>query len=308
VIGAPAGAAGLSTARAEEPQRKPASGAVVYAARMPEIPELEAIRGFLGEHLSGKRVESVEPRIPPVFRTPMQELRELLPGDTFGEPLRHGKFLLFPLASGRVLAINPMLTGRFQYVPGEAKRHARTCLVIQMEGGRDLRYVDERLMGKVYFVPADQLERIPNWTENGPDLLDPKLTEDRWVQGIRKYRGRIKSVLTNAEFVQGIGNAYSDEILWEAQINPFTPRTELSEDDLRRLYRAAKDVMAWATPLARERMVKGDTLDYEERRDFLRVHRLGGQPCPRCGSPISEITANQRITSFCRTCQPGFVR
>jgi formamidopyrimidine-DNA glycosylase len=52
-------------------------------------------------------------------------------------------------------------------------------------------------------------------------------------------------------------------------------------------------------------MVKGDVLDYEERRDFMRVHRLGGKPCPRCGSAISEITANQRITSFCRTCQPG---
>jgi formamidopyrimidine-DNA glycosylase len=63
--------------------------------------------------------------------------------------------------------------------------------------------------------------------------------------------------------------------------------------------------MAWATPLARDRMVKGDLLDYEERRDFVRVHRRGGQPCPRCGAAISEITANQRITSYCRTCQPG---
>jgi formamidopyrimidine-DNA glycosylase len=63
--------------------------------------------------------------------------------------------------------------------------------------------------------------------------------------------------------------------------------------------------MAWAAPLARAAMVKDGTLDYEERRDFLRVHRRGGQPCPRCGMTISEITANQRITSFCRGCQPG---
>jgi formamidopyrimidine-DNA glycosylase len=96
----------------------------------------------------------------------------------------------------------------------------------------------------------------------------------------------------------------ADEILWEAQINPYLPKTKLSEVDLRRLYRAALAVMAWATPLVRASMVKGDTLDYEERRDFMRVHRLGGHPCPRCGSNITEITANQRITSFCRTCQP----
>jgi len=272
---------------------------------MPEIPELEAIRGFFNGHIAGRRIESLETRIPPVFRTPAKELRETLPGDTFGTVLRHGKFLLFGLASERVLAINPMLTGRFQYLEPKAKLHAKTCLVLTIEGGMHLRYVDERLMGKVYLVPLTNLAMIPNWSTNGPDLLDPALTEDAWMAALKRYRGQIKSILTNAEFVQGIGNAYSDEILWEAQINPFTPRTKLSEDDQRRLYRAAHRVMEWATPLVAGAMVKGETLDYEERRDFMRVHRLGGKPCPRCGSNITEITANQRITSFCRTCQPG---
>jgi formamidopyrimidine-DNA glycosylase len=272
---------------------------------MPEIPELEAIRGFFNEQLPGRRIETVQTRIPPVFRTPASELRETLPGDTFGELVRHGKFVLFPLASGRVLAINPMLTGRFQYLEPKTKLAAKTCLVLGVEGGRDLRYADDRLMGKVYLVPADRLDAIPNWATNGPDLLDPALSEDRWLEAIKKYRGAIKSVITNAEFVQGIGNAYSDEILWAAMINPYTPRPKLSDEDLRGLYRCALEVMAWATPLARERMVKGDNLDYDERRDFVRVHRRGGSPCPRCGTEISEITANQRITSFCRQCQPG---
>lgn len=270
---------------------------------MPEIPELEAIRGFFTAQIAGKAIAGAQVRIPHVFRTPAQEFREL-PGDVFGEVQRHGKFLLFPLASGRVLAINPMLTGRFQYVERETKLRAKTCLVLDIAGGRSFRYSDERLMGKLYLVPLERLDHIPNWATNGPDLLDPSLTEDEWVARIRKYRGQIKNVLTNAEFVQGIGNAYSDEILWEARINPYTPRTKLSEDELRALYRAAMAVMAWATPLVREAMVKDGVLDYEERRDFMRVHRLGGKPCPRCGTTISEITANQRITSFCRTCQP----
>jgi formamidopyrimidine-DNA glycosylase len=272
---------------------------------VPEIPELEAIRGFFNDHLPGRTIGEVQTRIPPVFRTPAKELRETLPGDRFGDVLRHGKFLLFPLASARVLAINPMLTGRFQYVDAKKKLAAKTCLVVDVEEGRQLRYADDRLMGKVYLVPADALDTIPSWATNGPDLLDPALTEDSWVAGMKRYRGAIKGILTKAEFVQGIGNAYSDEILWEARINPYTAKTQLSEDDLRRLFRAAREVMAWATPLARERMVKDGQLDYEERRDFVRVHRRGGQPCPRCGSAISEITANQRITSFCRTCQPG---
>ena len=272
---------------------------------MPEIPELEAIRQFFNDHIAGRRIISAETRIPPVFRTPASELRETLPGDSFGPALRHGKFLLFPLASSRVLAINPMLTGRFQYVDPSRKPASKTCLVLGIEEGRSFRYADERLMGKVYLVPAEQLATIPNWATNGPDLMDPKLTAERWLEAIRKYRGQIKGVITNAEFVQGIGNAYGDEILWEAKINPYTPRTKLTEDELREIYEAARRVMAWASPLVKDAMVKGDTLDYEERRDFMRVHRLGGKSCPRCGSNISEITANQRITSFCRTCQPG---
>ncbi|MEP7215588.1 MAG: DNA-formamidopyrimidine glycosylase family protein [Anaerolineaceae bacterium] len=271
---------------------------------MPEIPELEAIRGYFNEQVSGRTIASCDARIPFVFRTPAQVLRDTLPGDHFGDVLRHGKFLLFSLASARVLAINPMLTGRFQYVDPKTKLRAKCCLVLGMEGGRSLRYSDERVMGKIYLVPNGQLSLIPNWSTNGPDLLDPALTEDIWLARTKKYRGQVKSMLTNAEFVQGIGNAYSDEILWEAKINPYIPRTGLSEEQLRALYRASHAVMDWATPLVRESMIKGSDLDYEERRDFMRVHRLGGKPCPRCGATISEITANQRVTSFCRTCQP----
>lgn len=272
---------------------------------MPEIPELEAIRDFFVAHLAGRTVVAVEARIPPVFRTPAQEIRDALPGDTFGEVMRHGKFLLFPLASGCVLAINPMLTGRFQFVSTQARVHRRACLVARLDDGHDLRYVDERLMGKVYLVSLDGLQGIPGWSTNGPDLLDAALTEDAWVARMRKYRGQVKGILTKAEFVQGIGNAYSDEILWEAGINPYTAKISLGEEDVRKLFRAARDVMAWAIPLARQAMVKDGLLDYDERRDFLRVHRRGGQPCPRCGTTISEITANQRVTSFCRRCQPG---
>ena len=272
---------------------------------MPEIPELEAIRGYFNERIVGRAIVSVETRIPVVFRAVTQELRDTLPGDRFGEVLRHGKFLLFPLASERILAINPMLTGRFQYVEPKQKKPAKTCLVLGVDDGRELRYGDDRLMGKIYLVGASQLGLIPNWDANGPDLLESSLTEDSWLARIKKYRGQIKSVITKAEFVQGIGNAYSDEILWEARINPYTARTSLSDDELRGLYQAARAVMAWATPLVRGAMQKGEALDYEERREFMRVHRLGGKPCPRCGATISEITANQRITSFCRTCQPG---
>jgi formamidopyrimidine-DNA glycosylase len=272
---------------------------------MPEIPELEAIRGYFNEFASGKRIVEATTRIPVVFRSGAKALSAGLAGKTLGEVTRHGKFLLFAVEPGHVMAINPMLTGRFQFVPGETKLRAKTCLVLRLEGSeRELRYSDERLMGKIYLLEAGQLSLIPNWDAGGPDLMDPSLDEDAWVERIKKYRGQIKGVLTKAEFVQGIGNAYADEILWEAKINPYRPRTRLSEEQLRELFRAARAVMTWATPLVRDSMVKDGVLDYEERRDFMHVHRLGGKPCPRCGHTISELTPNQRVTSFCRNCQP----
>ena len=113
----------------------------------------------------------------------------------------------------------------------------------------------------------------------------------------------IKGIITNHRFIAGIGNAYSDEILWEAGLHPYRKRTQLSPDEIGRLYTAIRAVFDWANPIVAE--VFEESLEYGEWREHLRVHRRGGQPCPRCGHRISEITAGQRITSFCRTCQPG---
>ena len=91
---------------------------------MPEIPDLEAIRAFLNERIIGVEITKAETYIPYIFRTPAVDVAAGLAGNRFGEVLRHGKFLLFGLADEQVLAINPMLTGRFQYVkPAAKKRH-----------------------------------------------------------------------------------------------------------------------------------------------------------------------------------------
>ncbi len=273
---------------------------------MPEVPDLEAIRKFFNRTISGKTIERVDTSIPVVIRLPRDEFVRLLTGDTLGDVHRHGKFLLFTLASGRVLIVNPMLTGRFTVAEPKVKRHARTCFLLGLEGDLELRYADQRLMGRVYVVEAEQLESVPQFAEMGPDVLSPALTEKVFAERLRKYSGQIKSILVNHKFVAGIGNAYSDEILWEARLHPYKKRTSLTDEDVSRLYHATRDVLEWAEPIVAEKMT--ESLDYSEWRDHLRVHRRGGQPCPRCGSTISEITAGQRITSFCRTCQPEMPR
>jgi len=268
---------------------------------MPEIPDLEAIRGFLNQRLPGVRIERAEFLIPVVFRVPKEEFVRTLEGNAFGETTRRGKFLLFGLTSGHLLVINAMLTGRFQYLPPETKRGARTCLVLGLANGHELRYRDDRVMGKIYLVTNDKLMTVPQFSEMGPDALE--VSPEEFAQRIRKFTGMIKNILVNLKFVAGIGNAYADEILVAAKLHPYRKRTTLADADIERLYIAMHKVFDWATPIVAEQM-RGE-LNYEERRDFLKVHRKGGEPCPVCGTRISEITAGQRITSFCRNCQPS---
>jgi len=268
---------------------------------MPEIPDLEAISGFLNRRLPGLRIERAQALIPVVFRVPKAEFEGALVGNVFGQTARRGKFLLFDLESGHRLVVNPMMTGRFQYVGPEEKRRAKTCMLLALSDGHELRYSDERLMGKVYLVPEEDLGQVPQFAEMGPDALDKDLTEEAFAQRLRRHNGMIKSILTNHKFVAGIGNAYADEILWAAGLHPYRKRPTLSEDDVHRLFEAIHSVLSWAIGIVAERMKDG--LVYGEVRDHLRVHRRGGERCPVCGTRISEITAGQRITSFCRNCQ-----
>jgi formamidopyrimidine-DNA glycosylase len=162
------------------------------------------------------------------------------------------------------------------------------------------------LMGKIYVVRADDIMSVPMFAEMGPDAL--AVTEQEFRERIRKHPGAIKNVLTNHKFIAGIGNAYSDEILFEARIQPFRKRSTMSDAEVGALYRAIGTVMERSIAIVSEKFRDG--LDYEEWRDHLKVHRKGGDGtnkqegrCPRCGTHITEITPNKRVTSYCRTCQ-----
>ena len=119
---------------------------------------------------------------------------------------------------------------------------------------------------------------------------------------MKPFRGEIKGILTRGEFVAGIGNAYADEILWAARLHPFRKRTQLTDEEVERLHEAISSTLLDA--IEKVRLDMKENID-QEPREFMAVHMKAGEPCPRCGTPISLISANQKITNFCRTCQPG---
>jgi formamidopyrimidine-DNA glycosylase len=136
--------------------------------------------------------------------------------------------------------------------------------------------------------------------ELGPDADDPALTVEAWRERIRKHPGELKSLLRNQAFVAGIGNAYSDEILHAARLSPFRKRSSLAPEEIDALYDATRSTMAHAIGILRKRVPP--TFETQVR-DFLAVHLRDGQPCPRCGTRISQVSSRGEATSYCRGCQ-----
>lgn len=268
---------------------------------MPEIPDLEAIRGFLEPRLRGNPVSSADLAVPWLVRTGAEGLQSLA-GHEFAAVRRYGKFLLFATDDERLLVVNPMLTGRFQWADATTRKRAGTCLTLVFEDGHHLRYADARRMGRWYLVPVDDLMTVPQFDELGPDALE--VDEETFVQRIRRHAGQIKSTMTNQKFIAGIGNAYSDEILWEAGLHPHRRRSTMDEADVRRLYHAMRSTLEWARPILEAEVAEGLYQSNEEWRAHLRVHRKGGEPCPRCGNEVKSQVRGGSETNYCLHCQP----
>lgn len=271
---------------------------------MPELPDLTVVAEELQARATDRPVVEASAPTPILVRATPADLAGLV-GSTLASATRRGKFLLLTFGRDghdvRILAANPMLAGRFWLLDdGSAKVRARTGLRLRLADGGELRYVDREMLGKLYLVPPDGLDAIPGWTEMGPDADDPALTLEAFRQRIRRHPGELKSLLRNSRFVAGIGNAYSDEILWEARLAPLRRRSTLGPDDVEQLYVAMRSVLADATERLRS-LVPPDI--HLQHREFLKVHLRGGEPCPRCGRVLRQIGGDE-ATTFCRGCQP----
>ena len=238
---------------------------------------------------------------------------------------RLGKMLDVALDRDRVV-VNPMLTGRLQLAWHGEKPPSGTAVELTIgprTGGPPadaaawtagaswlpgddaeviVRYRDPTQMGKVYLLPAGVDRVVPGLGpgEMGPDALDPALTLEVWRDRIRKHPGELKNLLRNQAFVAGIGNAYSDEILHAARLQPFRKRSSLAPEEIDELYAAMRSTLEASVQLLRQRVPP----TFEKQvRDHVAVHNRGGEACPRCGARITQVTAGGFATAYCRGCQ-----
>jgi formamidopyrimidine-DNA glycosylase len=274
---------------------------------MPELPELEALRIRLAPRLEGKLITAatVNPKKAHMLRYPVDHFALELPARRIVSLIRRGKHLSFGTELGvggseRWMVINPMLGGRFQMTDGSAPVPATEVFTIRIEGKQEMRYLDFRDMGRIYWVSDPETE-VPGWAQLGPEADSvPEMGFDVFRKRLRRFRDELKDLLRNQEFLAGIGNAYSDEILFEARLLPLRRRASLKPEDEEALFAAIPVVLKRAV----EAILSNPNYDESKQdRKFMAVHMKGGQTCPRCGHRISQIGSNREPLNFCRGCQ-----
>jgi formamidopyrimidine-DNA glycosylase len=289
---------------------------------VPELPDLAVVAEAFHAALAGRAITRAEAPAPLAVRGTPAELGALV-GQRLIGVRRRGKFVTFRLDRDAIV-VNAMLTGRFQLADPSTRRPTSTAVVLAFDGRMgpprdaarwtrgatwlpgdgvpvEVRYRDPSQMGKVYLLPAGADRPVAGLDPGqGPDADDPGLSLERWRERIRRHPGELKGLLRNQAFIAGIGNAYSDEILHAARLNPFRKRSSLAPEETDELYAATRATLATAIETLRARVPP--TFETQVR-DFLAVHLREGQPCPRCGTRISQVSSRGEATSWCRGCQ-----
>ncbi|MFI8100675.1 Fpg/Nei family DNA glycosylase [Streptomyces sp. NPDC086023] len=272
---------------------------------MPELPEVEALRDFLDEHLAGRVVERVWPAAVSVLKTYDPPLTALH-GRTAGPTARYGKFLA--LSFGDLHLVTHLARAgwlRWQdTLPATPPRPGKGPLALRLAleggGGFDLTEAGTQKRLAVYVVhdPAE----VPGIARLGPDPLAEGFDRAAFAALLTGERRQIKGVLRDQSVIAGIGNAYSDEILHAARTSPFKLAAKLGEDEVTRLYEALETTLAEA--VERSRGVAAGRLK-AEKKSGLRVHGRAGEACPVCGDTIREVSFADSALQYCPTCQTG---
>ena len=274
---------------------------------MPELPELEALQIRISPRVEGKLITaaSVNPKKAHLLRYPVDNFALELPARRILSLTRRGKHMVFATELGgggdpRWLVINPMLGGRFQVAADGDPVPATEVFTLRIEGRLELRYLDFRDMGRIYWV-RDCSKEVPAWDLQGPEADSVEsMGLAVFRKRLRRFRDELKDLLRNQEFLAGIGNAYSDEILFEARLLPLRRRASLRPEEEEALFRAIPLVLSRAVEAI---LANPNYEESKQDRTFMSVHMKGGKTCPRCGHRISQLGSNREPLNFCRGCQ-----
>ena len=271
---------------------------------MPELPEVENIRLTLTPHLLGRGIDDVQIYLPRIIKRPSAEdFSAGVIGGVINDVLRRGKYLLVSFTNQKFLVAHMRLTGALIAAgPDEAPPYARVRF--SLSDGNSLWYTDVRTLGALYLLNEGETA-IKGLRELGPEPLDGQLTAACFAQIMKKRSAAVKGVLLDQSAIAGVGNIYADEALALAGVLPSRKASELSPEEAERLHRALIGVI-------RQGIANGGTSfrDYKDgdgkkgdNQNYLLVYGRRGQPCRKCGEPLTYARVAGRGTTYCPRCQ-----
>jgi formamidopyrimidine-DNA glycosylase len=277
---------------------------------MPELPEVETVRRGLERFAVGRRVNGVDVgRERTVRRTSPEAVIHGLSGTTIVAAHRRGKYLLLPLDSGDEVMIHLRMSGQVLIAPAGAERPPHTHVVLHLDDGNELWFVDPRTFGEVVvFDPANVAVEVPDLARLGPDPISEGLALRDLRRVLRSRHRLLKPLLLDQHAIAGIGNIYADEILHAARLRPDRISDELSLPSERRLHDSIHRILREAIDAG------GSTLNDAQYVDLLgdggsyqnahAVYGRAGERCRTCGVGwIRHTLSAQRSTHFCPRCQ-----
>lgn len=274
---------------------------------MPELPEVETTvrdmrRLILGRTFGGLKFADW----PNLFQThPAEVVGDLVNGEQVVAVNRRAKYVIIELTNDKHLVFHRKMTGNLFWREAVASPDKYTHVIFSFADGSELRFTDLRKFGRIYlFLSRADLEQ--HFSKLGAEPLLEEFTEDQFVKLFTNRKGQLKQLLLNQNVLVGLGNIYVNEALWLSGLHPQRQAATLTEEELRRLYRAVREVLQVAVD--NRGTTLSDYLDGEGQRgrnqEFLRVHEREGEPCFNCQTPIAKIVVGQRGTYFCPNCQP----
>jgi len=267
---------------------------------VPELPFLEILAENLASRISGRRIASIEITQPALLQTSSPTPESFL-GEFLSLPVRVGKYLALETESRRALVLHLMRLGRLAVE--ERRGRKRSSARIAFEDGSALVLVEHGTEKRARLWLVEDLGDVPDLHALGPDPSRGELTLERFAVAARSSSHRLKRFLTDQRAIAGIGNALSDEILYEARLSPMRGAASLSEEETSALHRAVLRVTAEQVERLRESAA--GALPQREPREHYAVHDHAGRRCPRCGHAIARISYADHETFYCPGCQTG---
>jgi formamidopyrimidine-DNA glycosylase len=278
-----------------------------------ELPEVEVMRRDLEKDVVGRKVTAVEVRSSKnamrIIRRhgKRKEFSDRVVGRKFTKAERRGKYVLMHMDNGHVMIVHFGMSGQFVRGTKRLPLAQHTHVVFTFAQGGDLRYVDPRTFGELFVTAADELGKVKELQHIAIDPLDHVFTWNAFGGALAGRATKMKQLLMDQKFISGLGNIYSDEVLFAAGLRYDRMSDTLSSQEVRRLYRAMQEVLQEAI------RYRGTTLDDEayvdlfgkpgEFQNELKVYGRAGLPCRRCRTPIQAVRISQRNAYFCPQCQ-----